>query len=426
MLEFEAFRESLRDLLPRLYDPDYRCPGELAACLRFESRRGGHAVQTIVLEAIAQMEPPDGVPLDARACRTYKSLHYHYVLGLSQSETADRLHMSVRNLQRVQGEAIHALARRLWSEHDDPGPRSVGRAVPGSPESGADAGDSEWLSQARVEVASVRQASPRAAADVSEVIDGVLRLVRVLAQRYRVQVQRGYVSPGLVAATHPAPLRQTLLGAIGRLLPIVQNEVRVSAGLQDGRVKVTVSGQLTESAPGDDSHLLSQIIAASGTSVDIQRNARHVFVSVRVAPPTGRRVAVVEDNPDMVAYYRRCTAGTTFRVVSVEPGSDALDAIAALQPDAVVLDVMLPHVDGWELLTQLRERAATAQIPVIICSVVREEELALALGAASFLEKPVRPGSLMASLREVLAPATAASHRAAERSQGADPRKSRP
>ncbi len=55
----------------------------------------------------------------------------------------------------------------------------------------------------------------------------------------------------------------------------------------------------------------------------------------------------------------------------------------------IVLDIMLPDIDGWELLTNLHEYPGTRAIPVIICSVVKQEELAEALGAALYVAKPV-------------------------------------
>ena len=70
----------------------------------------------------------------------------------------------------------------------------------------------------------------------------------------------------------------------------------------------------------------------------------------------------------------------------------------------IVLDVMLPDpaIDGWELLAQLHEHPETRSIPVIICSVIRERQLALSLGAASYLPKPVRRKDFIEALDGVV------------------------
>jgi CheY-like chemotaxis protein len=76
--------------------------------------------------------------------------------------------------------------------------------------------------------------------------------------------------------------------------------------------------------------------------------------------------------------------------------------IEAIPPDVIVLDVMLPDVDGWNLLLDLHEHPATRSIPVIVCSVVREENLAMSLGAALYLSKPVSPRQFIRALDQVL------------------------
>ena len=66
------------------------------------------------------MEPGPDVPPNANAQRNFDSLHKRFVLGLTQDETAECLHMSVRHLHRVQAEATHVLARRLWQRRLSP------------------------------------------------------------------------------------------------------------------------------------------------------------------------------------------------------------------------------------------------------------------------------------------------------------------
>jgi CheY-like chemotaxis protein len=77
------------------------------------------------------------------------------------------------------------------------------------------------------------------------------------------------------------------------------------------------------------------------------------------------------------------------------------------RPAIIVLDVMLPDIDGWQLLTHLHEHPLTRSTPVIVCSVVKEEALALALGATIFLAKPVEPERFVEALDQVLRPTSA-------------------
>ena len=63
---------------------------------------------------------------------------------------------------------------------------------------------------------------------------------------------------------------------------------------------------------------------------------------------------------------------------------------------------MLPGIDGWELLTHLHETPHTRAIPVIVCSVIRGEEMALALGATLYLQKPIRSRQFITALDQAL------------------------
>ena len=88
-------------------------------------------------------------------------------------------------------------------------------------------------------------------------------------------------------------------------------------------------------------------------------------------------------------------------------GQRVFEIVEDFAPDVIVLDIMLPDVDGWELLALLHEHPVARSIPIIVCSVVREEDLALALGAALYLPKPVERQQFIRALDQVLSQAAA-------------------
>jgi CheY-like chemotaxis protein len=120
---------------------------------------------------------------------------------------------------------------------------------------------------------------------------------------------------------------------------------------------------------------------------------------VLVLPPIPlHTVLVVDDNPDVVSLFQRYLRGEPYRVVQATSGEVAHRLATALRPDVLVLDVMLPSQDGWEGLQRLRDDPATRAIPVVVCSVLPERDLALSLGVAEFLAKPVMRTALIATL----------------------------
>ena len=124
-----------------------------------------------------------------------------------------------------------------------------------------------------------------------------------------------------------------------------------------------------------------------------------VNVVLRV-PAVGKiNVVVVDDNQDFVHFCRRCVRGTRFRILQPKDWTSA--AIQEAAPDVILLDIMLSDVDGWELLQALQREPSTALIPVVVCSIVREEALAAAMGAIEYLPKPIQHQDLLATLEHV-------------------------
>ncbi|MBX6771987.1 MAG: response regulator [Chloroflexi bacterium] len=112
---------------------------------------------------------------------------------------------------------------------------------------------------------------------------------------------------------------------------------------------------------------------------------------------------VVDDNADVVLLFQRYLGGL-FDVHEATSGEQALQLARRLRPNVITLDVMMPSQDGWEVLQILKHDPATAAIPVIVCSVIRERELALSLGAAEFLAKPISAPELLAALQRCCFP----------------------
>jgi CheY-like chemotaxis protein len=95
-------------------------------------------------------------------------------------------------------------------------------------------------------------------------------------------------------------------------------------------------------------------------------------------------------------------AKTRYDLVHIPEAQHLFQAIEACAPDVIVQDVMLPDADGWKLLAKMHEHPLTRATPIVVCSVIRDEELALALGATRYLAKPVRRKEFLGALDEAL------------------------
>jgi DNA-binding response OmpR family regulator len=114
-------------------------------------------------------------------------------------------------------------------------------------------------------------------------------------------------------------------------------------------------------------------------------------------PGSARRVLVVDDQPDIRLMCRVNLALEGYDVLEAVDGEVGLRAVFDELPDLVLLDVMMPGIDGWEVLQTLKADERTAHIPVILLTarVQREDEIrGWSLGAADYLSKPFNPSTL--------------------------------
>ncbi len=116
-----------------------------------------------------------------------------------------------------------------------------------------------------------------------------------------------------------------------------------------------------------------------------------------------QRILVVDDEPNIVHLARLYLERDGYQVLAVGDGQEALDTIISKKPDLVVLDVMLPSVDGFEVCRRLR--AQDNPVPIIMVT-ARDDDidkiLGLELGADDYLTKPFNPRELVARVRAVL------------------------
>src|SRR5262245_11312850 len=122
-----------------------------------------------------------------------------------------------------------------------------------------------------------------------------------------------------------------------------------------------------------------------------------------MAPGPGPTVVVVEDDRRSFDLLRAYLEAAGVRVIGARDGEEGLDTVRRLSPAGVILDILLPGIDGWEVLAQLKADPQTAPIPVIVVSMLDERGRGFALGAAEYLVKPVGKEQLRAALHRAAA-----------------------
>jgi CheY-like chemotaxis protein len=270
---------------------------------------------------------------------------------------------------------------------------------------------------------SLRFAEQQESVDLAELATNLLPILNSLAQGLGVSLRTCLPSalPGVRA--NPTLLRQILLSlashAISHVLPCtltfvadtsVSTPDMAGSGTTVYRVGWHLQARSTDSPallrPGNllaDPDALPTLAAALGGHLQVEPDAENgAYLWVWLPQSVHRSVLVIDDNQDLLELFRRYLAGHPYQVRSAASVDEGLAQVRRAIPDAVVLDLMMPGRDGWELLSALRQDAVLRSVPVIVCSVLYEPELAHALGAQRVLKKPIGAAELLATLAAVL------------------------
>jgi CheY-like chemotaxis protein len=255
--------------------------------------------------------------------------------------------------------------------------------------------------------------------DLGQALPIVLSLVRPLATRHGVYLDITIADSLPKLAAHPVALRQALLNLLSTAIPRASGgrvcisaqllswevEIQVFVDAQSHREESRSSSELRGPAPEpilDDDRvrldMTRQLTSLCGGRLTLS-SEEGTFAATLTLPVLERfPVLVIDDNADTLQLLQRYASGTRYRLVGVRDPEQALSLAEQLAPQIIVLDVMMPQVDGWEVLGWLQQHPLTGHIPIVVCTILAQEELALSLGASVFVRKPVSRQTFLAAL----------------------------
>lgn len=401
MLTSEQFLKHLRDGLNHLYDPDRLRRSPLATLFGVADRFDTPAsLQRILTDAIKSLKPEPGISPRPPNRQVYDLLLYRYVQQFSQQEVANQLGVSVRHLRREQRAALEALAYRLWEQfgledklHDG------ATAEADAPVTGAGPTVNE-------ELAWLKDAPPEDNADLNQALPAVLTLARPLAVQHGVHLEAAPTDHSPALAVHPVALRQALLNLLSVAIQRSPGgQVRIST--KPLRWEVTLQVQCTrvsaKSAPAPENQeagldMARRLAALCGSRLTLSANDEPFSASLTIPVVESLPVLVIDDNADTLQLLQRYSAGTRYRLIGTRDPEQALSLAEEFSPQVILLDVMMPQVDGWEMLGRLRQHPHTCHIPIVVCTILAQKELALSLGASGFVRKPITRQAFLAAL----------------------------
>ena len=354
----------------------------------------GEVLQRVLIDAVEAMRPAAPGAPDAPAWRRWRCLSLRYVQAEPPERILQELGISARQMRRDQLEAIGELASALWTRAR--ARQAVGVRASGAPHNTASAAPAE------ADVARMGASAHNQPVDVVESLEWALAVVARLADRHGASFALELAEDLGAVTINRGVLRQVLVALLSYAAEAMPGaRVQVRAAGRPGSAHLSLRAQGSCCAAPDPSRLSisQQLIGMQGGTVEWRADAgRDLAIDVHLPAAERATVLVVDDNPDFGALFERYLQRFGYRVVQAADGEGALQLARTVPPDVVALDLMIPDQDGWEILQRLQSCPETRDVPVVVCSALPEEELALSLGAAEFLAKPVSQQALVDAL----------------------------
>lgn len=391
----ENLTRAVHRALHHLYDPVELRLNSLAGWLGLTRGDTAEQLRSELLAGITALKPGPRVPVEASAWRVYQVLCYRFEEQSSQEEVADQMAISARQVRRLEHTAIRALAAHLAAHHNLPVAVELETPIVEAPAESPPAHEQEldWL----------RRSYTPETADVYQLVDSAVQTAAAMITSTGGRLETD-LNAGLPAVRgQVTTLRQVLLNL---LLAAEGKRLRLSARRNGRNVEITVAAEHPSANSIDLLALAQRLAELSGGSVAaLDHSPGEAPYQVRLDLPVAERIAVlvVDDNEDSLHLFERCLEGTPYAFNGVRDPLQAVELAESCGVRVIVLDIMLPDVDGWELLGRLRTHPALSGVPVIISTILPHEQLALSLGAAAFLRKPVAREALLEMLERLTA-----------------------
>ena len=389
--QFEQFCRELHQVLTHLYDYAYILNHPFCHWWGEKEEPGitrSQRVRQAILEAIELLNPGPRHSPRAPEARSYQILLQRFVEGKTPLQVSKELGITERQLYRNQKEAIEALGAVLWEEYITPQGRDIPQEQP----------HDQLLNEAeRVQTASDQPV------DLAEILLDVAHLLSASKAPPGLSLHLKPPSHPIVINTSRTLLRQALWQLIEGIVsfPAFQ-EITIDAQRDDSAAYI----QTVISSP--ESHRLaahlsehvtvaSQILAPLHGSASLQEEESQISIRLQLLTQQST-ILVVEDNQETINLFERYLADQSCRLIGTTNPKEALRLAEEVRPSVILLDLMMPQEDGWELLQQLKANPETTSIPIVVCSVLPQETLANLLGASGYLRKPFIRAELVEAL----------------------------
>lgn len=244
-----------------------------------------------------------------------------------------------------------------------------------------------------MERARIEQTSTRVG--IRSLLDGALLVTQSLIDQRQVRIMNSTSNEVSISDADRTVVRQILITILSQLIAC-SSQIEITDELVDRFCCITFTINLSQSQfsslqafLGEQSEnqalrVLMKSIEGEVTSSLIGSHEARITLQIPVRQTV---VLVIDDNPSMVNLFRHYLTGHPYQIIDATDSNQAIELARKIKPQLIILDVMLPRQDGWEILQNLKNHPTTLKIPVLVYSVLELPDVAISLGADTYLKK---------------------------------------
>jgi len=391
IMDFDIFENLVKDALTNMFDyAALETHPLLDAGIRPSSEHKGSRsdyLKSVLLECINSLKPGD-IDFDFFSIewRSYVILSQRYLENISSPELAKKLLLGERQIRRSQKKAIRAVALILWDRIHT---------------------QKDMLSD---ETETNGFVINRELINLNQVVQSIIDLFQnnLISESVAVNLDPSQVS--LTVNSDRIILRQIIIRIFNLLLKKTdchQIQLNMEQHGEDVNLLFNLPGATFKMDQfltflHSEENQINQWLNELNIQLEGFSSLQGFRLLVRFIGQEKKLILVVDDQEPALKMYERYLSRTSYKVYGLSKATKVLYKAIELNPALILLDIMMPKLDGWEVLQSLRLNEKTKHIPIIVCSAWGEPELAKSLGANYFLRKPIVQKELLNILESLI------------------------
>lgn len=395
------FLNAVKDILNHLSDPAYLenhnlidlfyTGEESALAVRM------HSLRETFQESIDFLRPPEGTPANATEWRCYKILTFRYFQLKEWHVIEEELGLSQRQVQRDLKKGLDALISILWDHYLSR--NQIENQTPDADEQLIETYDQDLIKE---ELKNWELSYDLI--NLSQILEQALQLCKsLLKTELHERVNMADVDVNLSVMVDQVLTKQGLykiFSMIGASAENMQVHLRTRK-LNDFFFELSFTFNKINLNAIEHWSIAQLFFTIQGLRHNIAENEGQSVISVILPVKKQISCLVIDDVESVRRLIERMLGSYGIQVFGSDNYNSALNLIQLVKPDFILLDILMPKMDGWQMIKNLKSIPETMDIPVIICSVLFEPELSQAVKAAAYIRKPINRLELIQTLQEL-------------------------